>query len=84
VSDINSNLGAGLSTANGHWSGNAADGFHNYMNEWTAALNEDQDACFTIRDQLTNLAQQAKDLRRAAPLGRDRRTTTRTSRGRPG
>jgi hypothetical protein len=67
VGDIDTNLTAGLSTlygqaGAGHWSGNAAEGFHNYMNEWSTALGEDRDACFAIRDQLTQLAASAKDM----------------------
>lgn len=70
LDDVNANLTAGISTLydqsggamnNPHWSGNAADGFYQYMTQWRSALEEDRDACFTIRDQLTALAGQAKD-----------------------
>jgi hypothetical protein len=70
LDDIDKNLTSGLSTlygqsggsmTNPHWSGHAADGFYQYMIGWSAALQEDRDACFTIRDELTQLAQQAKD-----------------------
>jgi hypothetical protein len=70
LDDINTNLTSGVSTlfdqssgtmSNPHWSGNAASAFYDYMIGWLAALSEDRDACFTIRDQLTSLAGQAKD-----------------------
>ncbi|HWE91408.1 MAG TPA: hypothetical protein VG317_18250 [Pseudonocardiaceae bacterium] len=70
LDDMNTNLTSGLSTVYGqsngavvdpHWSGNAADGFYRYMTEWGAALDEDRDACFLVRDQMNQLAEQAKD-----------------------
>lgn len=70
VGDVGNNLTTGLGTLYGqsggsstgpHWSGNAADSFYSYMIDWGAALGEDQQACFTVRDTLTQLAKTAAD-----------------------
>jgi hypothetical protein len=70
LDDINTNLTAGVRTLYGQsggavinpqWSGHAASAFYDYMIGWLAALSEDRDACFAIRDQLTSLAGQARD-----------------------
>lgn len=70
IDDINTNLTAGLSTLYGqssgamtdpHWNGNAAGAFYNHMIGWSAALSQDRDACFTVRDKISDLAEAAKE-----------------------